>query len=926
MNPPSSPPRTVLPEVPVLVTGVREAVLLFPDSRQETWPLAEAIRRMGAVSPMLCHARAVAGRLRVDGLPAHDVLELFAFVRPARFCLPTVRGLAEALGFERPEGLVEEARVLVAVVRRLLWHLSHLAGREGSDARTVAWAMARGGWVWGPSVLAALGVSGDGPHRLSATAGLRVWDRMPRWEEFPPEPKPGHLPVEPLQARRRLALLLGPGAEERPQQADYASSVAAAFVPREQPGTPSVVLAEAGTGVGKTLGYIAAASLWAQKNRGAVWLSTYTRTLQRQLDGELDRLFPDPEEKDRKVVVRKGRENYLCLLNMEEAVQRLQARPGDAVALGLMARWALSSRDGDFSGSDFPGWLVDLLGRDLTVGLADRRGECLFAACLHYPRCPIERNARRARRAELVIVNHALVMVHTALGTLSENDSDEATLPTRFVFDEGHHVFDAADSAFSAHLTGLETAELRRWLLGAEGEGSRSRSRGLQARIADLVEGVEAAVLALDEAVKAARILPGPGWHQRLAGNAPQGPTERFLALARTQVLARDGGAADSPYSLETETNPLLEALPAEAAALNLALGQLDQPLSRLCGLLMRRLDDEASELEADQRNRIDAMVRGIERRALLPIGAWRAMLQGLGHATPPEFVDWFAVERAGGREVDVGMHRHWLDPTRPFAMAITAVAHGLLVTSATLRDASGDVEADWLAAERRTGASHFPSPAIRAAVPSPFDYPSATRVLVVTDVRKDDLDQVAAAYRELFLAAGGGGLGLFTAISRLRAVQARIAAPLEAAGVPLLAQHVDAMDIGTLVEIFRAEEDACLLGTDAVRDGVDVPGRSLRLIVFDRVPWPRPDILYRARRAALGSRGGRNLDDTLTRLRLKQAFGRLIRQSGDRGVFVILDPRMPSRLVAAFPDGVEPRRLGLKAAIADIRQFLGEG
>jgi hypothetical protein len=71
----------------------------------------------------------------------------------------------------------------------------------------------------------------------------------------------------------------------------------------------------------------------------------------------------------------------------------------------------------------------------------------------------------------------------------------------------------------------------------------------------------------------------------------------------------------------------------------------------------------------------------------------------------------------------------------------------------------------------------------------------------------------------------------------------------LEDEGLPLLAQHVDALDNATLVDIFRAEEDASLLGTDAVRDGVDVPGRSLRLIVFDRVPWPRPDILHIARR-----------------------------------------------------------------------------
>ena len=195
----------------------------------------------------------------------------------------------------------------------------------------------------------------------------------------------------------------------------------------------------------------------------------------------------------------------------------------------------------------------------------------------------------------------------------------------------------------------------------------------------------------------------------------------------------------------------------------------------------------------------------------------------------------------------------------------------------------------------------------MRAAMASPFDYANATTVLIVKDVPRDDTDQVAAAYRELFLASGGGALGLFTAIGRLRAVHQRIAPALEEANLPLYAQHVGGMDAATLVDIFRAEEHSCLLGTDAVRDGVDVPGRSLRLIVFDRVPWPRPDILHRARKAAWKAAGaGANAyDDMLARLRLKQAYGRLIRRADDRGVFVMLDSRLPSRLLGAFPAGV---------------------
>jgi ATP-dependent DNA helicase DinG len=155
--------------------------------------------------------------------------------------------------------------------------------------------------------------------------------------------------------------------------------------------------------------------------------------------------------------------------------------------------------------------------------------------------------------------------------------------------------------------------------------------------------------------------------------------------------------------------------------------------------------------------------------------------------------------------------------------------------------------------------------------------------------------------------------------MTRLRAVHRRIAPAMEQAGLTLLAQHVDGMDTSTLVDIFRAEADACLLGTDAVRDGVDVPGDSLRLIVFDRVPWPRPDILHRVRRAHFG---GVRYDDALTRLRLKQAFGRLIRRADDRGVFVLLDRMLPSRLYGAFPKGMKIERLGLADAVAEVRGF----
>ncbi|HLS68993.1 MAG TPA: ATP-dependent DNA helicase [Kiloniellales bacterium] len=904
---------------PALIAGVTSAIWLSSEGELERLTVGEARRRAEESPPLLVHTRATARRLGLERLRAYDLLELFAFIRPAVFCPPTARGIALAVGLHPPDDEEDQPFSLRQSAGALLRELEARGPSGDPQALGVAFTMTRAGWLWGPWVLRALGIqrSAQAPRIGS---GYRIWEGLEEWSEQPPEAPTSHFPVEPGAARARLSQALGADAEARPQQADYASAVCPAFAPREEEGKPQLVLAEAGTGVGKTLGYIAPASLWAEKNGKAVWLSTYTRNLQQQLDGELDRLFPQVAEKRGKVVIRKGRENYLCLLNYAErmpAVTGVQAGEA-AVPLGLVARWALRTRDGDLASGDFPGWLSEVIGRGRIMSLVDRRGECIHSACDFWKKCFVEKSIRRARSAELVIANHALVMIQAALG-----GGEEEGLPLRYVFDEGHHLFEAADSAFAAHLSGQETAELRRWLLGGQGRrGGSSRMRGLARRMEGLFDEGDGLDRALVQLLRAARRLPADGWYLRLSEGRAEGPFEAFLLAVRTQVYARAEKAGEG-YSLECELRPVSPELLETGLALEAQLRALLQPGKRIAFLLARMLDQEAEQLDRDQRRRLESLIRSLERRLLLPVEAWQGMLRALHEESPEDFVDWLAVERIEGREIDVGLQRHWIDPTKPLARAVLERAHGALITSATLTDRSGEPEADWRLAEARVGALHLSNPPVRAQVSSPFDYGLQTRVFIVTDVRKDDLDQVAAAIRELFLASGGGALGLFTAISRLKAVHQRIAAPLERAGLNLLAQHVDGMDVSTLIEIFRAEAESCLLGTDAVRDGVDVPGQALRLIVFDRVPWPRPDLRHKARRQRFGGRG---YDDRLTRLKLRQGFGRLIRRTDDRGVFVLLDPMMPSRLYGAFPEGVLPQRVGLAEALAETRAFLASG
>ncbi|MFL6768677.1 MAG: ATP-dependent DNA helicase [Sphingomicrobium sp.] len=855
----------------------------------------EAIARLADTPHIILNAPLVGQRLGYADVSGLDLLELFAFIHPARFAVPTVAGLATAAGIDRPAGEAEAAASLVTIAETLLARLEDAEWPEREGAWTSNATLHRLGWGWAPFV---------GQRLARPERGERMlFSRLEQWEEQAERAPPKTVSIPPGEAQAKLDELTGSGSERREGQRAMAGETAGIFAPRRAAGDPNMLLAEAGTGIGKTLAYLAPASLWAERAQGTVWVSTFTKALQRQLDAEGWRLFPDAEERKRRIVIRKGRENYLCLLNLEDAMQG--AFSGRAAVLAqLVGRWAAYTKDGDMVGGDLPGWLPSLFRRAGAAALTDRRGECVYAGCPHYRKCFIERAERAGREADLVIANHALVMVNASRG--------RPDAPNRIIFDEGHHLFDAADSTFSAALTGQEAIEMRRWIVGPEGK-SRGRRRGLAARLLDVASYDEQGAQALDAAVEAAKMLPSDGWLARLGEGDPFGPVEALLCEVRGTVYAR-AKAQEAGYGLETELAEPDGALISASSAAMESLEALAKPLAALGRRLEAVLEDAPDWLDSQARARVEGAISGLSwRRETL--ASWIALLGRVGGVPDPDFVDWLAIDRIEGREFDVGLRRHWLDPTRPLARAVLEPAHGVLVTSATLRGAEG-----WPSAEARTGALHLPGPAGHFEAASPFDYGRQSEVLIVTDIGRNDIAALAGAYARLIETAEGGTLGLFTAIQRLRAVHARIADRLARAGLPLLAQHVDPIDTGTLVDIFRDDPHASLLGTDALRDGVDVPGESLRLVVMERVPWPRPTVLHAARKLA---NGGSAYDDRVVRARLAQAFGRLIRRQGDKGVFVILSSALPSRLLTAFPPEVAVSRVTFDVALERVRAKL---
>ena len=857
----------------------------------------DAIMAAADTPVLLLNAPLVANRLGYPDLSGLDLLEAFAFIHPARFCVPTPRGLAEALSLPEPandaavpEMLQRAAGALIAAVGDPEWF-----EREG--AWSALQSLERLRWPWAQVLK---------PHIAKPERAERwLFAKLPEWEEAGERPAPRQIELPAPAIAAQLARLTGDGAEQRDGQRAYAQDVARIFAPRVAPGRPHLALAQAGTGIGKTLGYLAPASLWAEQSGGTVWVSTFTKNLQRQLRAESRRAWPARRaDGSPPVVVRKGRENYLCLLNLEDALQGGFAGRA-AILAQLVARWGAYTRDGDMVGGDLPGWLGTLFRKRGIAALTDQRGECIYAGCPHYRKCFIEHAARSSQNADLVIANHALVMVNAARAR------EQQGRPTRIIFDEGHHLHDAADSMFAVALTGQETVEMRRWVMGPEGK-SRGRRRGLAARLSDVASYDEAGGRAIEAARIAAEALPGEGWLARIREGAPSGEIEQLLAAIRGTVYARDeSGAEDAGYGMETELAELDGPLIAAAMEAARAIDALHQPLVALGRRLEVLIEDPPDWLDGPARARIEGALASLGWRIDL-LAAWASLLGRIGGPADPDFVDWLALDRIEGREYDMGLHRRWLDPGKPLAEAVIKPAHGVLVTSATLK--AGE---DWTPAMMRTGAVHLEKPPELFEARSPFDYANQAEVLIVTDVKKGDMAGLAGAYGRLIEAAGGGALGLFTAIKRLRAVHGRIADRLAQSGLPLYAQHVDPMETGTLVDIFRDDPRASLLGTDSLRDGVDVPGDSLRLVIMEGVPWPKPDILHRARKLA---GGGTQYDDMIIRARLAQAFGRLIRRADDRGRFVMLSSAFPSRLLSAFPPGTPVRRCTLSEALQAVQ------
>lgn len=635
------------------------------------------------------------------------------------------------------------------------------------------------------------------------------------------------------------------------------------------------LLIEAGTGTGKSLGYLIPALHYSILHDEKVTVSTHTINLQEQLRQRdiplLNELFPVPF----RAAVLKGRSHYLCLRKFEHKLNNrdFDSIKDDLVAASQMVIWLGETEHGDEEELHFGN-----KGAEFWSDVSSDADSCLNRACPWFRRCFYHRAKHQANIADVVITNHSLLFTDT--------QADSRLLPgySRLVVDEAHHFEETAAKHLGSQVNYFAMLNTLGWLYKDAQHG----------RLPALTR-----MLRAEASTAPAEAYPEE-WAEEIESLFPLvvEAKEQWDVLCEClyKAFMEDNRPAATDTGQVVRLQP--EQLPDDWQALKINGEQLEERLA----LLIKRAEKLLQTIrEIWDDTALQALLTDTSG-TLKDLLRFKDTVKMFMKLSDNSVVYWLEAQ-AAYRFKSLQMVAVPIDVSGKLRSLFFQAKDSVILTSATL---SVKQSFDYIIEQLGLTDDHESGRLQTTVLPSPFDYRSKVLVCIPRDFPKlrgggqgeeAFLHQLASTIVETAVATRGRMLVLFTSYRMLRQAHELLKDPLDWNGIQLLGQGVETHNRSKLTRWFK-ESDACvLLGTSSFWEGVDIPGDALTCLAMVRLPFQPPNHpLVEAKCERLEQQKKNpfmHYSVPQAVIRFKQGFGRLIRTSQDQGIVILFDTRV---------------------------------
>lgn len=680
------------------------------------------------------------------------------------------------------------------------------------------------------------------------------------------------------------------GFEARPQQQMMMAKIIDAY------NHDQITLIEAGTGTGKSLAYLIPALAWAAKCKERTVISTKTINLQEQLiQKDIPHLLNALNLKLKAVLV-KGIGNYVCLRKLEEAQLELRLFPSEeAEEVEKIAMWSKTTSEGSRSTlpfkASFAAWE-----RVCAEGEA-----CSANQCPHFQQCFFFNARKEAQDAQILVVNHHLLLADLAKRDDLNNYNDPCILPSykRVILDEAHHIEELATDHFATRLHRLDLNRLMGRLASEKQGVQQGKLPLLKSKIQSFYHTVPPKEI---HAIIDLLNIQLPALRHRLqeAANQAFDTLADFIDVINVSAIQPDEGISEKKLRLleshQTSTKWQQEVNPRSTALIEV-LKEYCQTLVGMEGEL-KTIENERLQ---EQTKGVRTDIQGLWSRLESAITLLRHFLSEIEGKTKVRWIEAQTSKLLNNVQlVDAD-----LDIARALVNKLFSRFPTIILCSATL---TTNKEFGFIRQRLGLNARYLPDKVIKEFVyESPFNYKHQALLAVPTDMpppSHPEFNGIAfEAIWKAIQACRGQAFVLFTSYSMLKECADVLGERMAAHRYPFFKQGDESRQ--KLINKFKNQEHSVLFGTDSFWEGVDVAGDALRCVILVKLPFKVPSEPIFQARIELMIENGENpfIDYTVPQavVKFKQGFGRLIRNKWDRGCIVCLDNRLVTKPYGQF-------------------------